>query len=199
MRKLLCVAVLVVVQGSTGLLAFADEPAPAVNSQRSPICFPGVCLKKGMRQADALRKLAGAYQLVHLGESQAAEPDPSTSEESYIVKDEPDSGRTVGVVSFVDGRVSWASKAWGYTDDQKAAALVAAVYSLIERLSREHGPAASVETKHSVQGNVSVDQIKFLFGSKDALITIMKQKGPDGDWATEEVHVDEALKEESDP
>lgn len=152
-----------------------------------------------MPQAEALSKLAAAYQLVHLGESQALEPDPSTSEESYIVKDKLDSGRTVGVVSFANRRVLWVSKAWGYTNDQKAAVVVATVYSLMECLSKERGTAASVETKHSVQGSVSVDQIKILFGSKEALITILKQKKPDGDWATEEVHVDEALREGSDP
>ena len=199
MKVLLYVAIVVMVQGSLGLPATVQEKPDAVSSVPCLICFSDVCLKKRMPEAQVLEKLAGSFRLVHLNESQALDPDPVTSEQSYLVKDKLDSGKTVGVVSFVDHRLSWASGAWGYADDQKATLLAATVYSLIEHLTRERGTAASVETKHSVQGRLSVDQIKIIFGSKEALITIVKQKEPNGGWATAEVHVDEAMREESDP
>ena len=196
---MLCFAVVVMVQGSMSLLAAAEESPGAGTTVPCPICFSNVCLKKGMPQAEVIHELTAGFRLVHLNGSQAVDPDSSSSEDSYIVKDALNTGSTVGVISFADHRLSWASKAWGYTDDQKAGAVAATWYSLIESLTKERGPAASVETKHSVQGSVSVDQIKIIFGSKEALITILKQKEPNGDWATGEVHVDEAMKEESNP
>lgn len=199
MRTLLYVAVIVMIQGSLRSMAAAEDKQEVGASVPCPICFSDVCLKKGMPQAEVTEKLAGSFQLVHLNESQALDSDPSTSEQSYVVKSKLDSGKTLGVVSFVDHRLSWASSAWGYADDAKAALLAATMYALLEHLTEERGAAASVETKHSVQGSLSVDQIKIIFGSKEALITILKQKEASGGWTTEEVHVDEAMKEESDP
>lgn len=195
MRILLYVVVVVMIQGSVRSVATAEDRPDTVSSPTSPICFSSLCLNRGMPQAQVLEKLAGSFQFVHLNESQALDPDSSTSEQSYVVKDKLDSGKTVGVVTFVDRRLSWASSTWGYADGEKATVLAATVYSLIEHLTSERGTVASVETNHSVQGSLSVDQIMIIFGGKEALITILKQKKANGDWATGEVHVDEAMRE----
>lgn len=193
MRALICLVALALISGST-IVAQADNDG---GSPEPSISFPGVCLKKGMAKAEALRKLAGAYELVRLNESRALEPDSNTKEESYLVKDIIDANDTVGVVTFTDRKLSWASRAWGIAKDPKAADLAGDLYSLIDQMTKERGVAASINTTHSVQHEIAVDQVRILFGNKEALITILKRKEPNGDWITQEVHLDEALKEQA--
>ena len=188
---------LVVMMSGTRKVSWgADGPTEAVGGSKTPICFPRACVRKGMSEQEALRKLSGSYELVRLEESQALEPDANARETSYLVKDSLDFGGTVGIVTFADRQLAWASRAWGYADDKKALALAGAVYSLIAQMTKERGATASVKTQHSLQRDLAVDQIKILFGTKEVVITILKRKEPNGDWATREVHVDETLAEE---
>ena len=183
----------VTIAGTTKISSGADESTEAVGSPKTPICFPRACVSKGMSEREALRKLSGSYELVRLEESEALEPDASGHESSYLVKDKQDFGGTVGVVTFTDRRLAWASRAWGYADDGKALALAGEVYSLIAQMTKERGATASVKTEHSLQRDLAVDQIKILFGTKDVVITLLKRMKPNGEWATQEVHVDETL------
>ena len=184
------------IAGTTKVSSGADKSADAVGSPKTPICFPRACVRKGMSEREALHKLSGSYELVRLEESQALEPEASSRETSYLVNDSQNFGGTVGVVTFTDRQLVWASRAWGYADDGKALALAGAVYSLIAQMTKERGATASIKTEHSLQRDLAVDQIKILFGTKDVVITILKRKEPNGDWATREVHVDETLAEE---
>lgn len=174
--------------------AVDNEPKPDPTSGSGPsISFPGVHLSRGMPKERVLSDLAPLFRVERL-EAKVVEAD-GVEGESYLVREKLDSDSTVGVVTFCDGKLCWASRAWAYADDERSLDLAGRLCSLIEHLERERGSGATIKTRTFVQHDVSIQNIEILFGGKEAWITIFKEREVNGDWKMREVHVDEALQE----
>jgi len=130
----------------------------------------------GMDRATVMEKLLKSYKLEKSGD------DPTEDSWQILEKKASDASPTnlVGLVSFRDGKVVWASRQWGSFEGSEAQQLARSLAGLISNLNDEGKRAAVVEAHTRVAPGHEFQTIRLTFGKKRVMVHISRSRDGDG-------------------
>jgi len=184
------VAIVAMVLTMTSIACAADDAAiknnPNKSATNSPesMTFEGAQFRKGMPREPVISKLTSLYTLQKLRGDQG-------EEDSWLISEKANADNYLGMVSFKTGKLSRFARFRKWTDGDDAVELAGHLCDLLEQLTREQGTLASIVTRTTDSGNISVRGVEMVFRDKRVSLNIITR----GDLNSKkmEVHLDEVL------
>ena len=133
------------------------------------LAIGAVNLSLGMEQALALKQLSSLYKVVD---------QPLMAHNSYtVVAGKDASSKLLGIVTFSEGKLKWASRNWGMFNFSDSSVVYAnTLFAVIEAATTASGSTAVISTKITRAPDLEVKNINFVFADRKISVLISEDK-----------------------